>query len=111
MQKALQAAESAEKAAPSFLTGITLAEYSLLDYLLSARLQEDVQMQGVIHYYDVAVSRGTAPRKIRYVSEHLTFLQCMLEEVATGKETSSQSVLTTLQDIRLKLASKGSMVV
>ena len=111
MQKALQAAESAEKAAPSFLTGITLAEYSLLDYLLSARLQEDVQMQGVIHYYDVAVSRGTAPRKIRYVSEHLTFLQCMLEAVETGKETSSQSVLTTLQDIRLKLASKGSMVV
>ncbi|QTR48918.1 CHAT domain-containing protein [Candidatus Thiothrix anitrata] len=79
LDKAQEQAEKAERRSPNFLTGITLAECALLQYLLSARLEETVQLERIGSFYAEAIARGTAPRKSRYVSEHLTFVRLMLE--------------------------------
>jgi tetratricopeptide (TPR) repeat protein len=94
--------DAAEKNSPNFLTGITFAEYALLEYLTSARLEEASKMQRVTTYYEEAVSRGTAPRKIRYVSEHLTFLRLMLDGHQTDKQ-QLQPVVDALRDIEGRL--------
>lgn len=79
LDKAQEQADKAERRSPNFLTGIAVAECALLQYLLSARLEETVQLERIGSFYAEAIARGAAPRKSRYVSEHLTFVRLMLE--------------------------------
>ena len=72
LDKAQEQADKAERRSPNFLTGIAVAECALLQYLLSARLEETVQLERIGSFYAEAIARGAAPRKSRYVSEHLT---------------------------------------
>ena len=63
----------------SFCTGITLAECTILSYIIET---DDMSKTEIINktvdYYSQAIARGAAPRQIRFVAEHLRFLICML---------------------------------
>ncbi|MDD5393853.1 MAG: CHAT domain-containing protein [Thiothrix sp.] len=101
LTQARQLVTKAEETEPTFLTGITKAELALLNYLRSARLDEMSQIQRITEMYSTAVGRGAAPRKVRYMSEHVVFLRTMLSdcEVATDKGI----VVANLQEIERKL--------
>ena len=80
LEQARQCAESTDKGAGTFCSGVTRAEYSLLHYIIGARLNEATQVRAVVADYELAVGRGAAPRQLRFVTEHLSFLRVMLGE-------------------------------
>lgn len=103
MDQARQCAESSDRGAVSFCSGITRAEYSLLHYIIGARLNETTQVQKVIADYVQAVGRGVAPRQLRFVREHLDFLRTMLSEFQEEKQ-QLQPVVVALLEIEEKLS-------
>lgn len=104
LDQASQHSDLADRMAPSFLTGITRAECTLLQYLLGARLEETSQIQRVIRLYEEALSRGAAPRQIRYISEHVSFLKMMLEDHLEGEESPLGPVVIALREVDSQLS-------
>jgi CHAT domain-containing protein len=102
LKQAQQQADAADNNIPSFMSGITRAECILLDYLLDNHLEDTRRMHQAVGCYAEAIARGTAPRKARYVVEHLNFLKLMLTECADQKP-QLQPVLNALLDIETKL--------
>lgn len=103
LKQAREKADADDRRMPNFLSGMTRAECMLLDYLLgSIRLEETAQMRQAIECYEDAIKRGAAPRKARYVTEHLNFLKLMLMEHADDKP-QLQPVIRALLDIETKL--------
>lgn len=98
LDKAQEQVTKMERDSPNFLSGIAVAECALLQYLLSARLEETVQLERIGNFYAEAIARGVAPRKSRYVSEHLTFIRLMLEGYL------AENVVDSLQRMEGKLA-------
>ncbi|OQX09417.1 MAG: hypothetical protein BWK73_22875 [Thiothrix lacustris] len=103
LEQARQCAESGERGTAAFCSGITRAEYSLLHYLISARLNETLQVQQVVADYVQAVGRGAAPRQLRFVREHLDFLRTMLGEFQEEKP-QLRPVVMALLEIEEKLS-------
>ena len=79
LNQAKQVVDAKNAIEPSFCTGITLAECTILSYIVE---NDNVSKTGIINktvdYYSQAIARGAAPRQIRFVAEHLRFLICML---------------------------------
>ena len=96
LDQARQSADVADKGVGSFNSGITRAEYSLLHYIIGARLNEFTQVQKVTGDYVQAIGRGVAPRQLRFVSEHLNFLKTMLGEFQAEKQQLQPVVITIL---------------
>ncbi len=94
--------EAQDRISSSFLTGITRAEYTLLVYLVSVRLTELSQLNAVFKSYAEAMERGSSPRQLRYIAEHLTFLQLMLQESQTDKPYL-QPIVMALLDVSGRL--------
>lgn len=103
LEQARQAAEAAERQDANFCSGITQAEYLLLRYILSGRLQETAQVKTIITTYAKAIGRGATPRQIRFVREHLVFLHKMLAEFYADKPPLATAVIALLE-IQEKLA-------
>jgi hypothetical protein len=103
LEQARQCAESGERGTAAFCSGITRAEYSLLHYLIGARLNETIQVQQVVADYVQAVGRGAAPRQLRFVREHLDFLRTMLGEFQEEKP-QLRPVVMALMEIEEKLS-------
>lgn len=103
LEQAQQCADSGDKGTGSFCSGITRAEYSLLHYIIGARLNEATQVQAVVAEYTRAVGRGAAPRQLRFVTEHLAFLREMLGEFQTEKP-QLQPVVMAILEIEEKLS-------
>jgi len=103
LEQARQCAESGERGTAAFCSGITRAEYSLLHYLIGARLNETIQVQKVVADYVQAVGRGAAPRQLRFVREHLDFLRTMLDEFQEDKP-QLRPVVMALMEIEEKLS-------
>ncbi|MEZ5453911.1 MAG: CHAT domain-containing protein [Thiothrix sp.] len=97
LDQARQCADHADKDSASFCSGITRAECGLVHYILGARLNETSQVQRVVGDYELAVGRGAAPRQMRFVSEHLAFLQLMLEERKQDKPQLEPVVMALLE--------------
>ncbi len=102
LDQSRQSIHDNDKHVGSFLTGITRAEYTLLLYLIGARLDETTQLQAVLLEYETAMGRGASPRQLRYIAEHLTFLQLMLQEQQTDKP-QLQPVVMALLEVQGKL--------
>ncbi|MBO0615019.1 DUF7379 domain-containing protein [Thiothrix fructosivorans] len=96
LDQARQAVEVTDKSLASFGSGVTRAEYSLLHYLIGARLNEATQVQKVVGDYALAVGRGAAPRHLRFVTEHLGFLRVMLGEFQDNKPPLQPVVMAIL---------------
>ena len=104
LDQASQHSDQADRMTPSFLTGITRAECSLLHYLLGARLEETTQIQRVVKLYEDALNRGAAPRQVRYMSEHVSFLKLMLSEHLEGDVSPLGPVVIALQEVESQLS-------
>lgn len=104
LDQASQHCDLADRMMPSFLTGITRAECTLLNYLLSARLEETSQIQRVVKLYEEALGRGAAPRQVRYMSEHVSFLKIMLEEHLEGDVSPLGPVVIALSEVEGQLS-------
>ncbi|WMP17528.1 DUF7379 domain-containing protein [Thiothrix lacustris] len=86
----------------AFCSGITRAEYSLLYYIVGSRLSESTQVQKVVAGYAQAISYGIAPRQLRFINEHLSFLRATLGEFQEEKR-QLQPVVMALLAIEEKL--------
>ena len=92
--------EQTERNDANFKSGINLAEYALLQYLSGSRLEEPLQVRQIINAYQLALSRGAAPRQISYIQEHLGFLRLMLSD---SQAAEIQPILQALTMIQMKL--------
>lgn len=97
LDQAKQSSDQADKAAPSFGSGITRAECGLVNYILGMRLDETARVQKVVDDYALAAGRGAPPRQMRFVAEHLTFLQQMLAEHQQDKPQLGPVVMALLE--------------
>ncbi|HRJ52013.1 MAG TPA: CHAT domain-containing protein [Candidatus Thiothrix moscowensis] len=104
LDQVTQIAEQSDRTMPSFLTGIARAECALLHYLLGARLAETEQVQRVVRLYEESVGRGAAPRQLRYMSEHVSFLRMMLEEQVQAEASPLKPVVVALADVEGQLS-------
>lgn len=95
--------EEQERERADFCSAITRAEYLLLYYLVGVRLREPQAIQAVSKLYEQALSRGTVPRQVRFVQEHLVFLRTMLLEYQANRPTLGKLALAMLQ-VQEKLA-------
>ncbi|OQX00358.1 MAG: hypothetical protein BWK73_48645, partial [Thiothrix lacustris] len=96
LDQARLGSEVMDKSAASFGSGVTRAEYSLIHYIIGARLNEATQVQKVVADYALAVGRGAAPRQLRFVTEHLGFLREMLGEFQEAKPQLQPVVMAIL---------------
>ena len=79
LNQAQQCANDRNAIDPSFCSGITLAECTILSYIIeNDELSKTEIINRTVDYYAQAIARGAAPRQIRFVSEHLEFLIAML---------------------------------
>ncbi len=93
---------------PSFCTGITLAECTILSYIIEtdAISKTDI-INKTVDYYSQAIARGAAPRQIRFVAEHLRFLICMLVNPKYRNNVEVNKIVKVLKRILAML--QGSL--
>jgi hypothetical protein len=89
--------DQAERHDSDFKSGINLAEYALLQYLSGSRLAEPWQVRQIVNAYQLALSRGAAPRQVAYIQEHLTFLSLMLSDSPAAEIQPILQALTAIQ--------------
>lgn len=107
LNQAQQCADNRNMDEPSFCSGITLAECTILSYIVE---NDEVSKTDIVNrtvsYYSQAISHGAAPRQIRFVSEHLKFLIAML--VSRKKHNNEITLIVKVLEKVLDML-KGSL--
>jgi len=107
LNQAQQCANNRNTVEPSFCSGITLAECTILSYIVeNDELSKTAIINQTVEYYSQAIARGAAPRQIRFVSEHLKFLISMLS-TRKNKNDEIKRIVKVLEKILDML--KGSL--